>query len=81
MERHMLKMGCSLLVIATLGACSDSNKKSQAIVVNPTGPSQLNSFGTQFAAAFRANPDSEPYTPADTDVPALSLTTEPVAID
>ncbi len=81
MGRHGLKLGCSILAISALAACSNNDKKSETVVVNPSGPAQLNSFGTQFAAAFRADPNSEPYTPADTDVPALSLTTEPVAID
>ena len=55
---------------------------AQTVVVpNPSGPSALGSFSTQFATAYRADPNSEPYTPADGDVPALSLTTEPVAVD
>lgn len=81
MGRHSLKIGCSLLALAALGACSDDDKNSQAVVVTPAGPPQLNSFGSQFATAFKADPNSNPYVPADGDVPALTLNMDSVAID
>lgn len=82
MTRHGLKLGCSVLALSALGACSDSKKKDEMVVVPPqSGPSQLSSFGTQFATAYRADPNSDPYTPADGDVLALTLTADPVSID
>ena len=41
---------------------------------------QEDSFGMQFATAFRADNNSEPYNVADGDIIAISLTTEPVDI-
>lgn len=81
MGRYALRSGCAILAIATIAGCSSNDKKSETVVVNQPGPANLNGFGTQFAAAYRADPNSEPYTPADGDVPALSLTTEPVPVD
>lgn len=41
---------------------------------------QEDQLGMRFGTAFRAANDSEPYSPADGDVVAISLTTEPVDI-
>ena len=41
---------------------------------------QEDQFGVPFGIAFRADNNSEPYSPADGDIAAISLTTEPIDI-
>ena len=41
---------------------------------------QEDQFGMAFAAAFRAANNSEPYSPQDGDIVAVSLSAEPVTI-
>ena len=41
---------------------------------------QEDQFGVRFGTAFRADNNSEPYSPADGDIAAVSFTTEPVDI-
>lgn len=74
-------------LIAVLGlglaACGGGGKNSAP---PPTGgggtviSQQEDQFGVRFGTAFRADNNSEPYSPADGDIAAVSFTTEPVDI-
>jgi hypothetical protein len=41
---------------------------------------QEDKLGVQFATAFRADNNFEPYSPAEGDIAAISLTAEPIDI-
>lgn len=43
-------------------------------------PRQEDQFGVRFGAAFRADNNSEPFSPADGDISAVSFTAEPIEI-
>ena len=81
-NHHIALRGGSMLVLGlAIAACGSSN--------TPTPPGsgggtitvrQEDQFGVPFGTAFRADNNSEPYSPADGDIAAISLTTEPVDI-
>jgi hypothetical protein len=66
----------SVLITALLAGCDSSNK----IEAPPPPPATVappppeDAFGTNFGEAFRADPNSEPRTPADGDIIPLSFT-------
>ena len=79
--RIVWRSACLLGLGLAVTACGGSG--------NPTPPTngggvvtvkQEDTFGMQFATAFRADNNSEPYNVADGDIVAISLTTEPVDI-
>lgn len=86
MKRYY-RMACRGGLVALLGlgtaACGGGGK-------NPPAPppgggtavvtQQEDQFGVRFGTAFRADNNSEPYSPADGDIAAVSFTTEPVDI-
>lgn len=74
---------CGLIVILGLGiaACDPKPKAPPpggGVVVTPAR--QEDQFGVKFGSAYRELNDSEPYSPADGDIAAISLTAEPVEI-
>ena len=81
-NHHITLRGGLMLVLGlAIAACGSGN--------NATPPGngggtvtvrQEDQFGVQFGTAFRADINSEPYSPADGDIAAISLTTEPVDI-
>lgn len=81
MKQHVLRLTLAGLVVSTLAACGSSGNKANdppPVVVVP--PDQLDGFGARFGTAFRADPNSEPYLPAEGDIAPLDLTTEPKPI-
>jgi len=73
------------LVLIAGGSLSACNKKSEnePLVIEPgrdRGATD-SKFGKEFGSAFNADPNSEPRNVQDDDLPPVSLTTEPVAID
>jgi hypothetical protein len=77
-----LKAGVALFIPLAIAACSDraSNDVTPAPAPGPPPPkaSIQSMIGTSFAAIFDAGNTSDPKDPAATDVPPLSLTTEPI---
>ncbi len=76
-----LKAGTALLLPLAMAACSDRNDNPTA--TPPPGPpppaaSIQSRIGTSFATFFDAGNTSEPREPAASDVPPLSVTTEPL---
>lgn len=77
-----LKAGTALLIPLAMAACSD--RGDNATATPPPGPppaaaSIQSQIGASFAAFFDASNTSDPKDPAESDVPPLSLTTEPIA--
>lgn len=77
-----LKAGTALLIPLVIAACSDRSDNTTA--TPPPGPpppaaSIQSQIGTSFALFFDAGNTSDPKDPVATDVPPLSLTTEPIA--
>ena len=76
-------------LVLSASACSSGNDGGSSgntatpppppVVVAPVR--QEDQFGTQFGIAFRAAMDGEPFVVQDTDLVAVSLTTEPVTIN
>ena len=76
-----LKAGTALLIPLAIAACSDRGDNTTA--TPPPGPpppaaSIQSQIGTSFALFFDAGNTSDPKDPGATDVPPLSLTTEPI---
>lgn len=75
-KRNLLAMA---LIGATLAGCGNSvDDDTPPMMVQPR---QEDQFGANFGAAFRADANSEPRTPADGDIVPVSLTAEPVTIN
>ena len=75
-DSRLRTLGCgAALLVATfvLAGCSGGGGGGTV----GTTPKAEDFFGTQFGVDFRATANSEPVTPADGDIIALSLTTEP----
>jgi hypothetical protein len=72
----------ALLTAAVLSGCGsrDNDTSQPPVDVPPPQQRQEDQFGASFGAAFRADPNSEPTTPADGDIIPTSLTSEPVTI-
>lgn len=75
------------LVAVSLAGCGNSDRRrADAPEAPPSGGGavtvrQEDQFGMGFAAAFRADNNSEPQVVNDGDIVAISLTTEPVSIN
>jgi hypothetical protein len=76
-----LKAGTALLIPLAMAACSDRNDNATATPPGPTPPgaSIQSQIGTSFASFFDASNTSDPKDPVASDVPPVSLTTEPIA--
>ena len=76
-----LKAGTALLIPLAIAACSD--RGDNATATPPPGPppaaSIQSQIGASFASYYDAGNTSDPKDPAESDVPPLSLTTEPIA--
>jgi hypothetical protein len=75
-----LKAGAALTVLLAMAACSD-HKNTPPPPPPPSPPpaaSIQSRIGANFASFYDASNTSEPRDPTPTDVPALSLTTEPI---
>ncbi len=80
-HRH-IKAGALVALALTITACSKSGDPTPT--PSPTATvtvRQEDQFGMAFANSFRAENNSEPYSPQDGDITAISLTTEPVNIN
>lgn len=79
-NRNALRGGFILILAISVVACGP---RASPVPPDP-GPvvtvKQEDQFGVKFGTAFRADNNSEPYSPADGDIVAISLTTEPVDI-
>jgi hypothetical protein len=82
----MLKASVALLLPVAMAACSDRDSIAPPLggggTPTPTPTPTVSvqgQIGAAFAGLFDASNTSEPRDPAATDVPALSLTAEPVA--
>ena len=67
-----------------LSACgSGSNSSTATTIVAPvvTATAQEDKFGTAFGTDYRAVANTEPATTADSDIVAVSLTTEPIEVN
>lgn len=65
-------------VLAGCGSKANDDDQPPPVVVTPR---QEDQFGTNFGAAFRRDPNSDPVNVADSDVVPLSLTNEAVVIN
>ncbi len=76
-----------VLVVAglamTVSACGSSGSGGSTATTPPvvTATAQEDKFGTVFGTDFRATANSEPASVNDSDIVAVSLTTDPVAIN
>lgn len=68
------------LAVAVVGCGSSKSPDTPPSDGGGVITQQEDQLGTRFGTAFRAANDSEPYSPADGDIVAISLTTEPVDI-
>jgi hypothetical protein len=76
-----LKVGTALLLPLAMAACSDRSDTTTATpppAPPPPAASIQSQIGTSFAAFFDASNTSDPKDPVASDVPPLSLTTEPI---
>ncbi len=87
-SKAMLRAGTAILLSLSVAACSSraSDVGGGGTSTTPVTPTPTptptasfqSRFGTAFAALFDASTTSEPRKPTTADVPALSLTTEPL---
>ena len=78
---NKLKAGTALLIPLAMAACNNRSENATAAPPPATPPpvaSIQSRISASFAAFFDASPTSEPRDPVATDVPPLSLTTEPI---
>ncbi len=78
----ILKAGTALILPLAMAACNNRSDNTPTASPPPSPPpvaSVQSQIGASFATAFDASNTSEPKDPAATDVPPLSLTTEPIA--
>ena len=72
--RGGLILGLALTVVACGSSASNPPPTGGGVVT----VKQEDQFGIVFGTAFRVDSNSEPYSPNDGDIVAISLTTEPV---
>ena len=77
----LLKASTVLMLAAGLAACSSGNYTPTPTPTQTVTALQEDQFGIAFGQDFRAFPNGEPSPVADSDVVAISLTTEPVTIN
>jgi multidrug efflux pump subunit AcrA (membrane-fusion protein) len=79
---RITRAGLIAVALSVLAACGGGGDPPPP--APPAAPvvvaKQEDQFGANFASAFRASPTSEPITPVDGDIIALSLTAEPVPL-
>ena len=82
--KHIQKFALrGAIVLALAGAvvgCGPSASRPPPGSGGTVTVKQEDQFGVPFGIAFRADNNSEPYSPADGDIIAISLTTEPVDV-
>lgn len=66
-------------LVLAVSACGSDGVTST--VNTPPAAPQENQFGSAFATDYRASANSEPANANDGDIVAVSLTTEPVAVN
>ncbi|RYG34173.1 MAG: hypothetical protein EON93_08505 [Burkholderiales bacterium] len=80
----MLLVGVSTIVLAACGGGGDFKVETPPpVVVVPPVPGEgslENMFGVGFGALFRAGANTDPAEPKDTDLIALTLTADAVAV-
>ena len=79
-HRIALRGGIILALAVTVAACGSSNTPAPPGGGGTVTVRQEDQFGVPFRVAFRADNTTEPYSPADGDIVAISLTTEPVDV-
>lgn len=78
----MLQASAVSMLAIGLAACGGNGSNTPTPTPSQTGAArQEDQFGIAFGNAFRASPNGEPSPVADGDLVAVSLTTEPVAIN
>ena len=75
-----LRGACLLGLGLAVAACGSSNPAPPPGGGGVITVRQEDQFGIAFGTAFRTDNNSEPYSPADGDLIAVSLLTEPVDI-
>ena len=75
--RHSLKIFAAASLPLGLAACNHDSSTTPATSTQ-TAASFQSKFGTTFAADYNADPNSAPPHPTTADVPAISLSTEPL---
>lgn len=78
LARALIAGGLALSVSGCGGGGGSSSSSSPPVVV---ATPQEDKFGSMFGTDFRAGPNSEPANVADSDIVAVSLTTEPISIN
>ena len=80
---HEIAVRSGLMLALGVGVAACGPKTSPAPPPNNGGVitvRQEDQFGVQFGTAFRVDNNAEPYSPADGDIVAISLTSEPFDI-
>ena len=82
MSKSFRNIAIVALLAGTLSACGSDNNSSNpgGPVVAPPAAKVEDAFGANFAAAFRADPNSIAKDPVPGDIIPLDLTKDPVPI-
>ena len=80
-HRHLIRSAAILGLGLSIAACGSGNNAPSPPGGGGVVTKQEDQFGLAFGTTFRANPNSEPYSPQDGDIVAVSLTAEPVTIN
>ncbi len=75
-----LRGGLALALALAVAACGSASPPTPPGGGGVVTVKQEDQFGIPFGIAFRADNNSEPYSPADGDIVAVSLTAEPVDV-
>ncbi len=86
MDRSNKKLAAAGAVVAlslVLSACGSSNSIATPAPTSTatTAVRQEDQFGLGFAANFRADPNSEPASVADSDLVPVTLVAEPITVN
>lgn len=79
-QHNVLRGGVFLTLALTVAACGPSTSPAPPAPGGTVTVRQEDQFGVPFGFAFRADNNSEPYSPADGDIAAISLTAEPIDV-
>ena len=80
MKKKLLCTGVFCLLAIGVAGCGDSGGNSTTTTTTTPTPAFEDQFGAQFGNLYRASANTDPANVNDTDVVALSLTTEPVTV-
>lgn len=80
-HRLFIRSAAILGLGLSIAACGSGNNGNSPPGGGGNTAKQEDQFGMAFATGFRANPNSEPFSPQDGDIVAISLTAEPVTIN